>query len=71
MVLLADVGEIEPCFGPFGDSLISTQDRCMVCAECTTAMEIILGTPNGTPSYVGQVDSCFGLFGESVFLGAR
>jgi hypothetical protein len=34
-------------------------------------MEIILGTPNGTPSYVGQVDSCFGLFGESVFLGAR
>jgi hypothetical protein len=43
----------------------------MVCAKCTTAMEIILGTPNGTPSYVGQVDSCFGLFGESVFLGAR
>jgi hypothetical protein len=29
--------------------LASTQDRCTVCAECTTGMEIILGTPDGTP----------------------
>jgi hypothetical protein len=29
--------------------LISTQDRFTVCAECTIGMEIILGTPNGTP----------------------
>jgi hypothetical protein len=29
--------------------LISTQDRCIVCAECTTGMEIILGTLDGTP----------------------
>ena len=25
--------------------LISSQDRCMVCTECTTCMEIALGTP--------------------------
>ena len=29
--------------------LILAQDRCTVCAECTTGMEIILGTPDGTP----------------------
>jgi hypothetical protein len=29
--------------------LISALDRCTVCAECTTGMEIILGTPDGTP----------------------
>jgi hypothetical protein len=49
MVLLSDVGEIEPCFGPFGDSVNLSTRWCMIYAECTTAMEIILGTPNGTP----------------------
>jgi hypothetical protein len=29
--------------------LISALDRSTVCAECTTSMEIILGTPDGTP----------------------
>jgi hypothetical protein len=29
--------------------LASAQDRCMVCAECTTVMEVISGTPDGTP----------------------
>jgi hypothetical protein len=29
--------------------LISAQDRCTVCDECTIVMEIGLGTPNGTP----------------------
>jgi hypothetical protein len=28
--------------------LVSTQDRCTVCATCTTGMEIILGIPDGT-----------------------
>ena len=95
MVLQRDVGQVQTCFGPFGNSvnlnarqvhgfcqihhrlrnhfgpnvwysyvtwvkwklvsvhleivLISTQDRCMVCVECTTGMEIILGKPDGTP----------------------
>jgi hypothetical protein len=29
--------------------VISAQDRFTVCPECTTGMEIILDTPNGTP----------------------
>jgi hypothetical protein len=29
--------------------LILAQDRCTVCAECTMGLEIILGTPDGTP----------------------
>ena len=28
--------------------LITTQDRCTVCAKCTIGLEIILGTPDGT-----------------------
>ena len=30
--------------------LVSVQDKCKVCDECTLGMENILGTPNGTPS---------------------
>ena len=30
--------------------LISAQDRCPVCAECTMGKEIDLGTPDGRPS---------------------
>jgi hypothetical protein len=29
--------------------LILTQDRCMVCAECTIDSEIVLDAPDGTP----------------------
>ena len=32
--------------------LLSAQDRCTVCAECTSGMEIILGTPDRTPTSV-------------------
>jgi hypothetical protein len=28
--------------------LVTAQDRCMVCAKCTTFMEILLGRPDGT-----------------------
>ena len=31
--------------GPFGGSVSLAQDRCMVCDECTSGMEIALGTP--------------------------
>jgi len=34
----------------FEIGLVLAQDRCMVCAKCTLGMEIILGTPDGTPS---------------------
>jgi hypothetical protein len=29
--------------------LILTQNRCMVCAECTIGLEIVLDAPGGTP----------------------
>jgi hypothetical protein len=29
--------------------LISTQDRCTVCAERAIDLKVILGTPDGTP----------------------
>jgi hypothetical protein len=29
--------------------LISALDRCMVCAKCTTDMEIFLAAPDGPP----------------------
>jgi hypothetical protein len=29
--------------------LVSVQDRCMVCAKCTIALEIFLDAPDGTP----------------------
>jgi len=46
----------------------------MVCVECTTGMEIIFGTPDGTPTLQGvvtHVEARFGPFGGSVSLGAR
>jgi hypothetical protein len=48
MVLLDDMGEVEARFGPFRDSVNLRARWCTVCAECTTGMEIILGTPDGT-----------------------
>jgi hypothetical protein len=29
--------------------LITMLDRCTVCAKCTMGVEIVLGTPDGTP----------------------
>ena len=48
MVLLGDVGQVEARFGPFGDSVILTQDRCTVCTERNIGSEIILDAPDGT-----------------------
>jgi hypothetical protein len=68
MVLLGDVGQVEARFSPLEIVLILVQDRCIVCTECTMGMEIILGTPDGTPS---QVEAHFGPFGDSVNLSTR
>ena len=51
--------------------LVSAQDRCMVCAECTSGMEIVLGTPDGTLANGGQEEARFDPFGDSVNLIAR
>jgi hypothetical protein len=49
IVLLGNVDQAKAYFNPFGDSFNLMQDRCMVCTECTTGMEMVLGTPDGTP----------------------
>jgi hypothetical protein len=49
MELLGDVGHVESCLGPFGNGIILVQDRCTVCAKCTTGSGIVLDAPNGTP----------------------
>ena len=51
--------------------LISVQDRCTVCAECTMGIEIILVVPDGTLGDVGQGEARFSPFGDSVSLNAR
>jgi hypothetical protein len=49
MVLLGDEALVDAHFGPFGDILILTQDRCTVCVECTIGLEIILDALDGSP----------------------
>jgi hypothetical protein len=49
MELLGDVGYLEFCFGPFGDSVSLVQHRCMGCTKHTIGLEIILDAPDGTP----------------------
>jgi hypothetical protein len=49
MVLLGDEAQMEARFCPFRAVLVSVQDRCMGCAKCSIALEIILDAPDGTP----------------------
>ena len=48
--------------------LISVQDRCTVCTECSTGMEIVLAVRDGTLGDVGQGEARFSPFGDSVSL---
>jgi hypothetical protein len=47
------------------------QDRCIVYTEHTIGLEIILVTPDGTPSDVGHVKSRFGPFRDGVSVSVR
>ena len=49
VVHLGDVGQVEACFGPFGDIVILMQDSCTVCTEHTIGLDIVLDARNGTP----------------------
>jgi hypothetical protein len=49
MELLGDVGHVESCFDPLGDSFSVGQDRCSFSAKRTIGSEIILEAPYGTP----------------------
>jgi hypothetical protein len=47
--LLGNVAQMEACSVCLEIVLISTHDRCTVCAECTTGIEIFLVALNGPP----------------------
>jgi hypothetical protein len=71
MELLGDVGQVEACFGPFGDSVnLGTR---LVHGLCRTyhGMKMFLVAPDGTPGDEGQVEARFGLLGEGVNLDAK
>jgi hypothetical protein len=48
MELLGDVGDVESHFSPLEIVLVSGQDRSIICAKLTIALEIILHAPDGT-----------------------
>ena len=49
MVFLGDEAQVELFSVRYEIVLILTQDRCMVCAERTTGLEILLDAPDGAP----------------------
>jgi hypothetical protein len=49
MELEGDMGHVESCFGPFGDSIGFGARYLQVCAKHTVGSEIVLDEPNGTP----------------------
>jgi hypothetical protein len=71
MELLGDVGELEAHFSPLGDGVNLTQDRCMICTECTTGIEIFWPHLMDHLRGMGQMEACFGTFRDIVNLGTR
>jgi hypothetical protein len=68
MVLLCDIGQVETCFSPFGDS-INLEARYVhglrqICHRLRNHPMVVLGD-------VGHVEACFSLFGDSINLDAR
>ena len=49
MELLGYTGQVGLVLVRFDIVLISIQDRCTVCAECTIGIEIYLDARDGTP----------------------
>ena len=49
MVLQGDEAQVVARFSPFEDSVILTQDRCMVCGIRTIGSKLVLDVPDGTP----------------------
>jgi hypothetical protein len=50
MELLGDMGDVDSCFGLFGDGVGVVQDSCTVCTKHTIGTGIIFDAPDGTPS---------------------
>jgi hypothetical protein len=68
VVLLGDEAQVGASFVSWEMVVNLMQDRCVVCAKHTIGSEIILDTPNGTPSDEAQVEARFGPFGDSANL---
>ena len=51
--------------------LISTQDRCNLCAGCAIGSKIGLDATDGILGDMGEVEDRFSLFGDSVNHDAR
>jgi hypothetical protein len=66
MAHLGDEAQMEARFGPFEIVLILIQDRCMVYAEHTVGLEIILDAPDRTTRWRGSCP-----FGGCVSVSAR
>ena len=49
MVPLGDESQVEVVSVRLEIVLILTQDRCIVCVECTIGSNIVLDAPDGTP----------------------
>jgi Fe-S-cluster-containing dehydrogenase component len=71
MVLLHDEGLVELCSVRLEIVLILTQDRCMVCTECTMAYKSFWTHPMELVSDVGRVESHFSLFKDNFSVSAR
>jgi hypothetical protein len=72
MVLLGDEGLVELCLFCLETVLVSVQDRCTVCTECTTGIEKSFWTHSmGLLGDEAQVEAQFGTFGYSPTLDAR
>ena len=65
MGLLGDVGLVESCFGPFGDSVSVVEDRCTVCAKRTRGSDIVFNALMVLLGDEAQVEAPFSPFGDS------
>ena len=49
MELLGDVGHVECCYGPFGDSVSVSARKLHGLRRSYIGSKIVLGAPDGTP----------------------
>ena len=71
MELLGDVGLVETCFGPFGDSASVGPNRCTVCAKRAIGLDSVINAPMVLLGDEAQVEARFSPFGDSSNLDAR
>ena len=68
MELLGDVGHVEVRFGPFGDSVSVSEDKCTICAKHTMAQKSFWTHQKVLLGDEAQTEARFGPFGDSASL---